>query len=71
VRDLLYDRVYGFLSDRQKRAVETAERFTLGSIVGSVRNVNEDVAIVVSVRHARVPDKDYILALVCDAMGDG
>ncbi len=69
MHDLLYDRIYWFLSDRQKRAVETIDQLALGSIVGSVRNRNEDVAIIVSTKHASSPQKDYTLGLVCDGMG--
>lgn len=69
MHDLLYDRIYRFLSDSQKRAVVAVEQFALGSIVGSVRDRNEDVAVIVNFRHARTPDRDYILSMVCDGMG--
>lgn len=67
--DLLYERVYQFLSDRQRRAVEAVEQFAVGSIVGSVRNQNEDVALIANIRHGRSPENDYRFALVCDGMG--
>lgn len=69
MRDLLYDRIYRVLSERPKRGVETVEQFTLGSIVGSVRDKNEDVAVIANIRHASTSHKDYTLAIVCDGMG--
>ena len=69
MRDPLYERIYQFLTDRQMRAVETLDKFAVGSIVGSVRKYNEDVGIIASVKHAHMPNEDYTLALVCDGMG--
>ncbi|WP_429923197.1 PP2C family protein-serine/threonine phosphatase [Agrobacterium vitis] len=69
MNDILYDRIFSLLSGRQSRAVETMELSAVGSIVGSVRNRNEDVGAVVNVRHGREPSKDFMLALVCDGMG--
>lgn len=69
VRNQLFDRVYAFLSDRQKRAVEFTAQFAVGSIVGSVRERNEDIGLVVDAKHAGSPRLDYTLAIVCDGMG--
>ena len=69
MNDLLYNRIYEFLDSRQIRAVEVVEPFAVGSTIGSVRDRNEDVAVIVTVKHARSPNNDYTLALVCDGMG--
>lgn len=69
MNDILYDRLFKLLSDRQSRAVETMDLSAVGSIVGSVRNRNEDIGVVVNVRHGREPFRDFNLALVCDGMG--
>ncbi|TRB00852.1 serine/threonine-protein phosphatase [Agrobacterium tumefaciens] len=69
MNDVLYRRIYDILSGRQSRSVETTELYAVGSIVGSVRNRNEDIGAVVTVRHGRAAAKDFAVALVCDGMG--
>ncbi|MBY5406496.1 PP2C family protein-serine/threonine phosphatase [Rhizobium leguminosarum] len=69
MNDILYDRIFNLLAGRQSRAVESMDLSAVGSIVGSVRNRNEDVAAVINVRHGSEPSKDFMLGLVCDGMG--
>jgi len=57
------------LSGRQARAIENADFFVVGSTVGSVREKNEDIGAITTVRYSQEPSRDYSLALICDGMG--
>ncbi|MEJ1117084.1 protein phosphatase 2C domain-containing protein [Phyllobacterium sp. CCNWLW109] len=69
MNDVLYNRIYNILSGRQSRSVEANELYAVGSIIGSVRNRNEDVGALVKIRHGRASSNDFTVALVCDGMG--
>lgn len=69
MEELLGASIYRFLSEPQKRAMEGGEEFVVGSTIGSVRDRNEDVAVIVDTKHSHSAQEDYTLALVCDGMG--
>lgn len=61
-------RFHSQLSERPARAISNRDAYCLGSTVGSVRQRNEDIGAVLSVRYANGL-RDFDVAVVCDGLG--
>lgn len=62
-------RIFALLQDQQRRAIEGAGVYCVGSAKGFVRQANEDVGLIARWRVGGMPDRDLDVGIVCDGMG--
>ena len=71
MEDQLQHRIQLFLQEQRRgRGTRTdGSGLVLGTTIGSVRNENQDRAIVVAGRYSAAPERNFILGALCDGMG--
>lgn len=70
MQDYLENRIHQLLGEPGRRRFSAIyESVFLATSVGKVRKANQDRAITVSAQYASEPERNFLLAAVCDGMG--
>lgn len=68
--DILLERIDQFIRDISSvRAINEFSEIAIGTTLGSVREVNQDRALVINASYYNSPNDNFLIGVVCDGMG--